>query len=118
MRRHESLIPLSHFHRSCLFLALMAKPNAPNIKGYPTKLQAKIEYAISFYQQELSPHFTVEANLWVAVNRKSKKLKMLIEELTTEREELIQLFTALSEKPSEELLNAVGILLEKHVRKE
>ena len=86
MKRHPVLIPLSRFHRSCLFLALMAKENAPAIKGYPTSPEDKIDYAIRFYQRQLRHHFQQEAGLWNQVRDKSDTLKRLVEELTTERQ--------------------------------
>ena len=56
MKRHDKLIPLSRFHRSCLFLALMAKDNAPNIKNYPTEIPENIKVDISGVELNGSIH--------------------------------------------------------------
>jgi len=118
MKRHESLISLSRFHRSCLFLALIAKPKAPAIKGYPTEISAKISYALMFYQNELLPHFEIEERLWNYVAPKSKALTELIAVMTTERAQLNESFSVLADDQSEENLNSMGLLLETHIRKE
>ena len=118
MRRHEALIPLSRFHRSCLFLALMAKKNAPAIKGYPTELYEKIEFAIAFYNSQLVPHFEKEQKLWDQVEGKSEKLRAIITDLKIERNDLKGLFEKLSSTANETTLHKMGAMLEKHVRKE
>lgn len=118
MRRHESLIPFSKFHRSCLFLALIAKENAPNVKGYPTDTEGKIEYALSFYQGPLKKHFDQEEALWQYVNHKSERLNKVITELGQERKALHQLFENLLANKVEITLNQIGALLEKHIRQE
>lgn len=118
MRRHQKLIPLSRFHRSCLFVALMAKENAPDMKGYSDEIPDKINYAVSFYQDQLKAHFEVEQELWNQVSTKSEKLKIIIDELTVERLSLSRLFQRLAKIRSEKALNEVGDLLERHIRKE
>ena len=118
MKRHEKLIPLSRFHRSCLFLALMAKKNAPDIKSYPTDLQGKIDYVNSFYQNQLIVHFKKEEQLWNLVIDESAALKKIIVDLTDERKRVVALFEALAVKPEASCLHTIGIDLEKHVRKE
>ncbi len=118
MKRHKSLIPLSQFHRSCLFLALVAKENAPSVKGYPTDIEGKIAYAISFYHGPLQKHFDQEAVLWKYVSHKSERLDQVLTDLAHERKILNDLFNELSENKVETILNQIGILLEKHVRKE
>ncbi len=118
MRRHESLIPLSKFHRSCLFLALIAKENAPEIKGYPTDIAGKIEYAIGFYQGPLQKHFDLEIKLWKYASPKSERLKEIVSALANERKELHELFERLLADQTEACLNQIGALLEKHIRKE
>jgi iron-sulfur cluster repair protein YtfE (RIC family) len=118
MKRHDSLIPLSRFHRSCLFLALIAKPNAPTVKGYPTELAEKIDYAIAFYQKQLIPHFDLEAKLWRQVATKSTVLSDLVQCMKEERQALIESFETLRTLPSEGNLNKMGQMLEAHIRKE
>lgn len=118
MKRHKSLVPLSQFHRSCLFLALIAKENAPAVKGYPTNIEGKIEYALSFYQGPLQKHFDQEEELWKYVSHKSGRLNEVITELARERKALHDLFKNLLANKVEIILNQIGELLEKHIRKE
>ncbi|MBO3697430.1 hemerythrin domain-containing protein [Roseivirga sp. E12] len=118
MKRHDSLVLLSRFHRSCLFLALIAKENSPEVKGYPTDILGKIDYAISFYDGPLKKHFELEERLWNYISNRSNELKTIIDELTAERIQLHELFIALSMNNSESTLNQIGNLLETHVRKE
>lgn len=118
MRRHEKLIPLSRFHRSCLFLALMAKENAPHIKGYPTEIPEKIAYALSFYNVPLKSHFEKEALLWEQVKGKSEEIDKIVNDLSEERESLIQLFDSMGAYEDATTLHKLGDLLERHVRKE
>ena len=119
MKRHEILIPYSRFHRQILFLALISKRNAPNVKGYPTEIQDKVDFALDFYKNELSPHFLEEkTKLFNQYQGRDNEIDELIEDLLKEREEIMLLFDELSLKREESILNKLGDLLEKHVRKE
>lgn len=119
MKRHEKLIPYSRFHRKILFLALISKSNAPDVKGYPTKINDKIDFAIAFYKDELYEHFEDEkSNLLEVYKGIDHKLDLLINDLIQERKEIKLLFSHLSEKRKESILNKLGESLEKHVRKE
>ena len=119
MRRHESLIPLSRFHRSILFLALISKKNAPDVQGYPKTLEGKISYAIPFYEKKLQPHFRQEEEkLFPFIKNRHQALDRLVDELLFERKELHLLFGKLKASKNEAVLNKIGELLEKHVRKE
>lgn len=120
MKRHDYLIPFSRFHRSILFLALIAKKNAPNVKGYPSKLEDKVDYALSFYQNELCNHFEVEEkevfNRFFNIN---DEVDLLINEIKLERENICKMFELLKQKPRDfDNFHKLGALLEKHVRKE
>lgn len=119
MKRHEKLIPYSRFHRKILFLALIAKENAPKVKGYPTESEDKINYALSFYKEELTAHFKLEQlKLFDFYINKDKEVDLLIKELIAERSEINNLFQSLSVNRKETTLHQLGELLEKHVRKE
>lgn len=119
MKRHEELIPYSRFHRKILFLALIAKKNAPAVKGYPTETEEKINYALTFYKQELKDHFLTEENeLFKTYENQDKEVDLLINELKKERATLKLLFQSLENTKEETTLNRLGELLEKHVRKE
>jgi len=116
MRRHPSLIPLSRFHRSILFLALIARKNAPEVKGYPNTLSGKTDYALAFYRTQLKPHFEVEERIWAFFKEKYPALRELIHELTGERTAIHQLFEDLERDPDR--LYILGPKLEQHVRRE
>ena len=118
MKRHDSLIPLSKFHRSCLFLALIAKENAPNVKGYPTIIEEKIDFSINFYQTQLTQQYKKKAKLWNFLKDKSKRLTEILDDLRLEREILKTYFIRLIDSKSKEDLFQIGSLLEQHVRKE
>ncbi len=120
MRRHPSLIPLSRFHRSVLFLALVCKKNAPPVKGYPEDDEGKRDYAIAFYKAKLKPHIALEeTRLFPAVSGINNKLKTLVAELSAEHTSLDQLFAELeTTQDLSDTLDQLGILLESHVRKE
>lgn len=120
MKRHPSLIPLSRFHRSVLFLALVCKKNAPPVKGYPQDLEGKRDYAISFYDRQLKAHMQVEEeSLFHQVKGKSVEIDELINELCAEHRQLEALIAALPDSTDLPVdLDEFGQLLEKHVRKE
>jgi len=120
MKRHDGLVPLSRFHKSVLFLALIAKKNSPPIKGYPTTLKEKENYALSFYDHQLEAHFQFEEEkLLPKIRGKNRELDVLADEIVREHLELRKLFQALRYGNNPDaVLNSLGVELEKHVRKE
>ncbi len=120
MKRHPSLIPLSRFHRSVLFLALVCKKNAPPVKGYPTDLEGKRDYALAFYNGKLKAHIQLEEDkLFPVVQDASTDIAQLVKELSAEHLEIADMMAALPQ--STDLLtdlDSLGQLLEMHVRKE
>jgi hypothetical protein len=101
-----------------LFLALIARENAPVIKGYPEEVDDRIRFAVNFYSEKLQSHFKQESKIWEYVRMKHPALIPLIDELQAERNEINLLFRSLSPEGSETDFFALGPLLEKHVRKE
>lgn len=119
MKRHPSLIPLSKFHRDILFLALIAKANAPDVKGYPETVEGKIDYALDFYEGKLKPHFEKEEKrLFETLQGRFEDLDEIIQELRKERKMIHKQFENLKAERKKDQLNQLGELLEKHVRKE
>lgn len=120
MRRHSVLIPLSRFHRSVLFLALLAKENGPALKGYPHDWPGKRSYALKFYEEQLLPHFErEEKELFPLAAAQNEALAQLVKSLKEERTQLAQYFEQLAHPDAEEsILHPLGLLLEKHIRKE
>ena len=120
MKRHNSLIPLSKFHRSVLFLALVTKKNAPDVKGYPTTLEGKKDYALSFYERQLRDHFLLEEQkLFPAILGKNHDLDQLVDQIMLEHQKLKALFDKLANSNDLEYdLDQLGVTLEKHIRRE
>lgn len=120
MRRHPILIPLSRFHRSVLFLALLAKKEGPALKGYPSDWPGKRAYALQFYQDQLLPHFDrEEKELFPLAAVQNAELEELVRILLEERRELAHYFEQLAQPDAPQaIFHKMGRLLEKHVRKE
>ena len=120
MKRHESLVPLSRFHKRVLFLALLVKKNSPSIKGYPTTTKGKRNYALSFYEKELKAHFQFEEEkLLPNVRGKNAALDNLADEIVREHVYFKDLFSDLRiGNDPENVLHDLGEALEKHIRKE
>lgn len=118
MKRNPALIPLSHFHRRILFLALIARKNAPAVKGYPETVEGKIDYALDFYQEQLIPHFRKEEKLWTYFGDRYKTIDALIGELRAERAQIHDMFTNLKSTKTRLQLEEIGPALERHVRRE
>lgn len=115
MRRHISLQPLSRFHRSVLFLALILKKNPPKVKGYPDSWEDKVTYAKSFYESKLKLHFErIESKLIPEVINESDSLKEMSEVIIEKQQELGQGISNMNNQI--DAINKVGDELEKHIR--
>lgn len=115
MRRHISLQPLSRFHRSVLFLALILKKNPPKVKGYPDSWEDKVTYAKSFYESKLKPHFErIESKLIPEVINESDSLKEMSEVIIEKQQELGLWISNMNDQIG--AINKVGDELEKHIR--
>ena len=117
MRRHPSLIPLSRFHRSVLFLAFVLKKNGPEVKGYPTDIEGKKLYAIDFIENKLLAHFDIEEKQLLPMLQSIEALKPLCEKVVEDHRQIRELANELS--TSNDLikcLDEMGHLLENHVR--
>lgn len=120
MKRHSALHPLSHDHHQGLILALQLKKGAPPYKGMPATLEGKKDYTISFYNTELIKHFRNEEKiLFPASTGKSDEIDMLISEIISEHRKMEMLVDELNKSDKlEEVMDELGWLLEKHIRKE
>jgi iron-sulfur cluster repair protein YtfE (RIC family) len=120
MKRHPALYTLSHDHHQGLILAQQMKKDAPQYKGMPSTLEDKKEYTLSFYKTELVKHFQDEENiLFPAVKNKNADVDRLITEIISEHRKIELLITDLEKTNQiENVLNELGHLLEKHIRKE
>lgn len=120
MKRHPSLYPLSHDHHQGLILAQQLKKGVPQYKGMPSTLQEKKDYTIQFYNNELKNHFAEEEEiLFPAVKSKNVVVDKLIAEVISEHRKMETLIRDLEKTDQlENVLNELGHLLEKHIRKE
>lgn len=120
MKRHKSLIPLSHDHHHGLLLSQLIKKDAPQYKGLPTDLAGKIVYTFQFYNSELINHFKDEEEiLFPNIKNVNEDINLLISELLEEHRYINSLIEKLEhEKDKEEILDKLGYLLESHIRKE
>jgi len=120
MKRHPALHPLSHDHHQGLILAQQLKKDAPQYKGMPSTLEGKKEYTLTFYKTELKKHFEDEEKiLFPFVKSKNEDVDKLIKEIISEHRKMESLIKVLGETDQlENVLDELGWLLEKHIRKE
>lgn len=120
MKRHPALHTLSHDHHQGLILAQQLKKGAPQYKGMPSNLDGKKEYTISFYKADLKKHFLDEEEiLFPAATNKNFIVDKLIAEVISEHRKMETLIRELEKTDQlENVLDELGHLLEKHIRKE
>ncbi len=62
MKRHPSLVPLSHDHHDILVIAqglIRGRATAPR-SDWPTDRRAQVDRVLAFFTQTLQPHFAAE----------------------------------------------------------
>lgn len=118
MKRHPALINLSREHHAALILAQILKKDGPNFKDLPTDDEGKRNYTISFYKTDLAKHFQFEEEiLFPFVNKQSDLLKEQTARLIGEHKKLKSLIHKLLTPGNvENILDRIGMLLEKHIR--
>lgn len=122
MKRHESIAPISRQHHEGLLAARLLQHGAPPYKGMPTTATAKRDYILDLLQRHLRPHFTLEeATVFALAASFSEDLRRQTGELQAEHRQLEALIQALPQAAEAALpdkLHEVGLLLERHIRKE
>jgi hemerythrin-like domain-containing protein len=120
MKRHPALLPLSHDHHQGLILAQQLKKGAPQYKGMPATLEEKKNYTISFYNNELKKHFDDEEKiLFPFVKDRSPEIDVMVNGIIDEHRQMENLVIEIQgTNDLENVLNELGWLLEKHIRKE
>jgi iron-sulfur cluster repair protein YtfE (RIC family) len=120
IKRHKSLQPLSRDHHQALILSQQLKKGAPQYKGMPSTLEGKKNYALSFYNGELVQHFKDEEEILFPLGKnKSSDLDTMISDIIFEHRRMESLINEIENATNlEELLDELGQLLEKHIRKE
>jgi iron-sulfur cluster repair protein YtfE (RIC family) len=120
MKRHKALILLSHDHHKGLLLAQLLKKNAPPYKGLPKDPSGKMNYAIEAFKSDLTIHFKDEEEiLFPLLRNKTAEIDELINELLDEHKKIEDGISSLNK--SDDLVNdldKIGVILEKHIRKE
>jgi iron-sulfur cluster repair protein YtfE (RIC family) len=120
MKRHKSIIALSHDHHHGLMLAQLIKKDAPEYKGLPTDLIGKANHVKESWEKELKLHFKNEENiLFPFVIGKDEELDSLIEDILEEHKLIESLVKNLDTSSDlESTLDQLGKTLESHIRKE
>jgi iron-sulfur cluster repair protein YtfE (RIC family) len=120
IKRHNALQPLSRDHHHGLILAQLIKKGAPAYKGLPISLKDKKDYVISFYNSELKKHFKKEEEiLFPPAKNRTPEVDILINEIVEEHSIIEKLVNEIQKTTDlEKVLDELGWLLEKHIRKE
>jgi iron-sulfur cluster repair protein YtfE (RIC family) len=121
MKRHASLIPLSHDHHMSLLLSQVLKKDAPQFKGMSKEPKDKAEYIKTHYQTHLIKHFeTEEKMLFPFVKGRDKDIDALIEELIKDHREIAKSVLSINVEAADltEHLNSLGEMIDGHIRKE
>lgn len=122
MKRHDSLLPISRQHHGGLLTARLLQADAPPYKGMPTTPEGKRDYALTFLEEHLKPHFRLEEDtVFILARQVSEALRQQADQLEAEHQKLEQLIFALppaSDAILPEKLHEAGRLLEQHIRTE
>jgi hemerythrin-like domain-containing protein len=119
MKRHPAFAPLSRDHHRTLILAQSIKKRAPQFRGMATTIEGKREEIISHFEDHLKDHFRKEEKIFAECRNISPQVNDLFVEIIAEHREIEKLISDLkAEKEIDDTLNALGHLLEKHIRKE
>ena len=122
LRRHPALQPLSRQHHRALLLAQLLKKDVPDYKGLPDTVEGKIAYTRRVWETELAPHFAREEDRLIpAVRGRDEVLDALCDTIVREHRAIATAIDELAQAPEGEaaaLLDALGRLLEAHVRRE
>ena len=124
MKRHPSLVPLSHDHHNVLILAhnlIRGRSRAPR-SDWPTDRRTQVERVLAFFDDTLVFHFDAEERvLFPAAMKTLRPHTQLIDRLTRDHDDLRVLVTDLRQEPFSRLENRLPVLgrrLERHVRLE
>ena len=124
MKRHPSLIPLSHDHHHTLVLAqglIVGQSRAPR-SNWPTERRKQIDRVIAFFVETLQSHLkNEEAEIFPLAERRLPSRENLIFTLRQEHEQIRSLVSDLEQNLTtnlEERLPMLGRLLERNVRLE
>ena len=124
MKRHPSLVPLSHDHHDALVVAqglILGRSQAPR-SDWPNDQRAQVDRVVAFFAHALRSHFEVEeAHLFPAVVAHLPGEADLVAQLLDEHDAMRARIRELERDPTTALavrLPSLGRLLEAHVRRE
>ncbi len=119
MKRHKTIVPLSHDHYHALLMAQAIKKNFIKTDLGLSSVSDKIKYVNNAYKTELIPHFNhEEAILFPLALGRDKELDKLIAEILFEHDQMHEAISKINEGDLEQNLDNFGFMLEKHIRKE
>ena len=124
MKRHPSLIPLSHEHHDALVLAqgLILGRSRAKRSSWPTDRSQQALLVLEFYETVLRRHFEAEeATLFPVAVERLDEGPALVRQLLADHEEIRTHIRALKRTSATDLdtrLPALGKLLEAHIRTE
>ena len=119
MKRHKTIIPLSHDHHVMLKMAQGIKKNFIKTNLGTSSISNKVKSVIHSYNTELLPHFNHEETLLFPLAMgKDAELDILINEIVKEHDKIGEAISKIEEGNSEQNLDDLGFLLESHIRKE
>lgn len=117
LKRHPVLIPLSRQHHKGLLLAQLLKADVPDYKGMPSDIPGKVAFTLQEYEQRLRRHFRWEAEVLIpATSPYHENLRAMGEQVRSEHQAIADRARNLSPASSPEALDALGQLLEQHIR--
>ena len=124
MKRHHSLIPLSHDHHSGLVLAqrlILGRSKAPR-SDWPTDRRQQVSRVIEFFKTDLRQHFEAEEeHVFPAAVEHLREGADLARRLIEEHDDMRTRIRGLEQDPTtglEERLSSFGDCLKEHIRKE
>ena len=124
MKRHPSLIPLSHDHHDTLVVAqglIRGRPTAPR-SDWPTDRRAQADRLAAFFENTLQSHFVAEeAEVFPLAERLLPDHADLVKALRKDHDDLRAEILALPARSDADLavrLPALGARIEAHVRSE
>ncbi|WP_343702266.1 hemerythrin domain-containing protein [Chitinophaga sp.] len=119
MQRHPNLVPLSHEHKTLLFVCRYLKKDAAPYEGYPLDADSKMAYMVKVFQEIMVPHIQKEDYLFEQCRGHRADIDALLDELIAEHRVISGMYSALVDNPNPvEAMDQLARSLEAHIRKE
>lgn len=119
MKRHKTIIPLSHDHHVMLKMAQGIKKSFIKTDLGTSSINEKVKHIITSYNTELLPHFNHEETiLFPLAKGKNVELDKLIDAVVEEHDRIGESILKIEVGDKEQNLDDLGFLLEAHIRNE